>query len=52
MSLLYMKSLFIKKYIAYELRDFIHLIQPKFNTITYIQLGIRVVRYGINYLII
>ncbi len=33
MSLLYMKNLFIKKCIAYELRDFIPLIQPKFNTI-------------------
>ncbi len=36
MSPLYMKSLFVKKCIAYELRDFIHLIQPKFNTITYV----------------
>ncbi len=35
MSPLYMKSLFIKKCIAYELRDFVPLIQPKFNTITY-----------------
>ncbi len=35
MSPLYMKNLFIKKCIAYELRDFIPLIQPKFNTITY-----------------
>ncbi len=32
---LYMKSLFITKSIAHELRDFIPLIQPKFNTITY-----------------
>ncbi len=31
---LYMKSLFINKCIAYELRDFIPFIQPKFNTIT------------------
>ncbi len=30
-----MKSLFVKKCIAYELRDFITPIQPKFNTITY-----------------
>ncbi len=35
MSPLYMKSLFIKKCIAYELRDFIPLIQPTFNTIIY-----------------
>ncbi len=42
MSHLYMKSLFIKKSIAYELRDFIPLIQPKFNTITY---GHNTIRY-------
>ncbi len=35
MSPLFMKSLFIKKCSAYELRDFIPLIQPEFNTITY-----------------
>ncbi len=35
MSPLYMKSLFIKTYIAHELRDFIPLIQSKFNTSTY-----------------
>ncbi len=34
-SPLYIKSSFIKKCIAYELRDFIPLIQPEFNTITY-----------------
>ncbi len=42
MSPLYMKSLFIKKSIAYELRDFIPFIQPKFNTITY---GHNKIRY-------
>ncbi len=42
MSPLYVKSLFIKKCIAYELRDFISLIQPKFNTITY---GHNTIRY-------
>ncbi len=42
MSTLYMKDLFIKKCIAYELIDFIHLIQPKFNTITY---GYNTIRY-------
>ncbi len=31
----YMKSLFIKNCIAYEIRDFIPLIQSKFTTITY-----------------
>ncbi len=36
MSPLYMKRLFIRKCIAYELKDFIPLIQPKFNTITYV----------------
>ncbi len=35
MSPLYMNSLFIKKCITHELRDFIPFIQPKFNTITY-----------------
>ncbi len=39
---LYMKSLFITKCIAYELRDFIPLLQPKFNTITY---GHNTIRY-------
>ncbi len=42
MSSIYMKSLFIKKCIAYELRDFIPLIQPKCNTITY---GHNTIRY-------
>ncbi len=42
MSPLYMKNLFIKKCIAYELRDFIPIIQPKFNTITY---GHNTIRY-------
>ncbi len=37
--------LFIKKCIAYELRDCIHLIQPKFNTITY---GHNTIRYQGN----
>ncbi len=32
----------IKKYIAYELRDFIPLIQSKFNSITY---GHNIIRY-------
>ncbi len=41
MSHLYMKSLFINKCIVYELRYFIPLIQPKFNTITYCQNTIR-----------
>ncbi len=35
MSPLYMKSSFIKKSIAYELQDFIPLIQLKVTTITY-----------------
>ncbi len=38
----YMKNLFIKKCIAYELRDFIPLIQLTFNTITY---GHNTIRY-------
>ncbi len=38
----YMKSLFIKKCIVYELRDCIPLIQPKVNTITY---GDNTIRY-------
>ncbi len=38
---LYMKSLFIKTCIAYELKDIIFLIQPKFNTITYSHNTIR-----------
>ncbi len=42
MSPLYMKNLFIKKCIAYELRDVIPLIQPKSNTITY---GHNAIRY-------
>ncbi len=42
MSSLYMMSLFIKKCNAYELRDFIPLIQPKFNTIAY---GHNTIRY-------
>ncbi len=35
MTLLYMKISFIKECIAYELRYFNPLIQPKFNSITY-----------------
>ncbi len=42
MSPLYVKSVFIKKCIAYKLRDFIPPIQPKFNTITY---GHNTIRY-------
>ncbi len=37
-----MKRIFITKYIAHKLRDFIPLIQPKFNTITY---GNNTIRY-------
>ncbi len=42
MSPLYMKNLFVRICIAYELRDFIALIEPKFNTITY---GHNTIRY-------
>ncbi len=42
MSSLYMKNVFIKKCIAYELRDYIPLIQPNLNTVTY---GHNTIRY-------
>ncbi len=42
MSPLYRKSLIIKNCIAYKLRDFITIIEPNFNTITY---GYNTIRY-------